>query len=209
MKDSLAALTGALLIAHASVSMAASTVDLSVKGSITPSACTPSISNNGLVDHGKISLQDLEPTGPTELPKAVLKLGVDCEGASLFALASVDNRASTPGPSSSWVMGRLTPTTWIGSYFLTMQNILTDDPAAYAIYSFDNGSTWLFNSEQDLPSSTLIAFGNQTSGIRAPVHLTNVSLDLLVESFIHSKTDIPTGTTIALDGSATFELRYL
>ena len=209
MKDSLAALVGALLIAHGAVVLAASSVDLSVKGAITPSACSPSLSNDGLVDYGKISVQDLNPTGVTELPKTFFKLAVNCEGPSLFGLASQDNRSSLAGPGASYVLGRISPTNWIGTYFLSMDNIVTDDPAAYPIYSVDNGSTWVYNPDRHVPTNTLSAFGNQSSGTRAPVPLKDVSLDLVVEPIIFPKSQLPAGETIPLDGSATFELRYL
>lgn len=209
MKDSLAALAGALLIAYGTVAMAASSVQLSVKGSITPSACTPSLSNGGLVDYGKISAQDLNPTGVTELPKALFKFAVNCEGLSLFGLNAQDNRSSAASPGAFFVMGRISPTNWVGSYFLSMENVVTDNPAAHPIYSTDNGSTWLYNPDKPIPANTLNAFGNSASGTRAPVPLTGVALDLVVQPFIYPKSLIPAGETIPLDGSATFELRYL
>lgn len=209
MKDSFAALTGALLIAYGTVALAASAVDLSVKGAIIPSACTPSLSNGGLVDYGKISTQDLDPTGVTELPKSLFKLAVNCEGPSVFALDAQDNRSSMAGPSASFVLGRTSATHWTATYFLTMENVSTDDPTAYPIYSLDNGSTWIYNSERQVPANTLSAFGNQSSGTRAPVPLSDVSLDLVIQPYIFPKSQLPAGETIPLDGSATFELRYL
>lgn len=209
MKASLAALIAALLIAHGTPALATSRVDLSVKGAITPSACTPSLSNDGLVDYGKISFQDLNPTGTTALPETTFKLAVNCEGASLFALQPQDNRSSLPGSAASFRLGIVSPTKWIGTYFLSMKNILPDDPSAYAIYSVDNGSSWLFNPDAMVPVNTLIAFGNQSSGERAPIPLKGVSLDLMVEPYIFPKNQIPVGETIALDGAATLELRYL
>nr|WP_314528577.1 DUF1120 domain-containing protein [uncultured Pseudomonas sp.] len=208
MKDFLAALAGALLIAHGTLALAATSTDLSLKGSITPSACTTGLSNNGLVDYGKISFHDLNETGVTELPETFFKLVVNCEGRSLFALDAYDNR-SPASPSNSFVMGRISPTKWIGTYFLTLHNIQLDDPSAYSIYSNDEGATWIYNPEGYVPAHTLIAFGNHTSGVGAPIPLKTVSLDLLVEPFIFPKNQIPAGATVALDGSTTFELRYL
>lgn len=209
MKDLLAALAGALLIAHGTHALAASSTDLSLKGSITPSACTTGLSNNGLVDYGKISFHDLNETGVTELPETFFKLVVNCEGRSLFALHTYDNRMLMQGVGASFVLGRISPTNWIGTYFLTMHNIQPDDPSAYSIYSTDKGSTWIFNPEGYVPAYTMIAFGNNSSGTRAPIPLKSVSLDLLVEPFIFPKNQIPAGATVALDGSATLELLYL
>jgi type 1 fimbria pilin len=47
---------------------AASTSDLSVKGSITPSACEPLISGGSVVDFGKISVGSPMPTNSPALP---------------------------------------------------------------------------------------------------------------------------------------------
>lgn len=208
MKASLAVLAGALLIASSPWASAASSVDLSVKGAITPSACTPSLSNDGLVDYGKISVQELSEQ-VTPLPPSTFKLAVNCEGASLFALATLDNRDAPSGGSASFILGRISPTKWVGTYYLTLQNIVTDDPQAYSIYSVDNGSTWRNNPLMTVPSYALIAFGNQLSGVPAPVPIKDASMDLMVEPYIFPKEQIPVGETIELDGFATFELRYL
>ena len=55
MKTCMPLLGGALLLALSNAVCAASSVDLTVKGLITPSACAPSLSSGGLVDHGKVA----------------------------------------------------------------------------------------------------------------------------------------------------------
>ncbi|PNA52870.1 hypothetical protein C1Y14_34105, partial [Pseudomonas sp. MPR-R5B] len=62
MKKPLAALATLVMLATSGAAVAASSVDLTVTGLITPTACTPSLSANGVVDHGKISAKDLSPT---------------------------------------------------------------------------------------------------------------------------------------------------
>ncbi|WP_256671205.1 DUF1120 domain-containing protein [Pseudomonas gelidaquae] len=57
MQASRVLISAALLLAGVSNVMAASSVDLGVVGVITPSACTPILSNNGVVDYGKISCE--------------------------------------------------------------------------------------------------------------------------------------------------------
>ena len=58
MKHMLSLMTMAIALAGGGQAMAASSVDLSIKGSITPAACTPTLSNGGVVMHGKISYSD-------------------------------------------------------------------------------------------------------------------------------------------------------
>jgi type 1 fimbria pilin len=66
MRNTRSLLIGVLL-ASAGNAIAASSVDLTVKGSITPSACTPLLSSGGVADFGKISVKDLRPDNPTYL----------------------------------------------------------------------------------------------------------------------------------------------
>ena len=88
------ALTASLLVASVNA-VAASSVDLTVKGLITPSACTPALSNSGSVDYGKISAKDLKLDNPTFLVMQALQLTVTCDAATLMALDANDNRAGS------------------------------------------------------------------------------------------------------------------
>lgn len=51
MKLTLNALATALLLSTSASALAASTVDLTVKGVITPNACTPGLSGGWVKDH--------------------------------------------------------------------------------------------------------------------------------------------------------------
>lgn len=59
MNTALKTLITALMLTSAGTAMAASSVDLSVRGLITPSACEPTLSSGGVYDIGKISAKDL------------------------------------------------------------------------------------------------------------------------------------------------------
>lgn len=208
MKASVAALTGLMLLAGCPWTLAASSLDLAVTGAITPSACMPNISQDGVVDYGKISMQDLNPTGTTSLPTATFKLGVNCEAASLFALYALDN--NQPSRSVYFAMGLIDPTNWIGNYGLQLENIVADVPNVVAIYSTDSGANWdAYTPGWKWGTHTLTAFGTGSVGQVVPTPIKEVSLDLLVDPVIFPKYLIPATETIALDGSATFELRYL
>lgn len=82
MKTSVSLLSSALLLAITSSAFAASSVDLTVKGLITPSACTPSLP--GDVDLGKIAAKDLYQDSYTPLEKKTLQLSVNCDAATLL-----------------------------------------------------------------------------------------------------------------------------
>ena len=207
MNISLAAFTAALLIGACPMAMAVSHVDLSVRGTITPSACTPTLSNGGLVDYGKISVQDLHPTSVTELPPTTFKLAVNCEGLTLFGLASRDNQTTLPGPATTYLLGWLSDRQWVGVYYLKLENVQSDHPTAHTIVSTDNGGSWRYLSPgSSWAANTLLALGKSDLG---PALIKDASMDLVVEPVIYPKNQLPVGESVPLDGSATFELRYL
>jgi len=100
-------------------------VDLTVRGIITPNACTPSLSSGGVIDHGKMSAKDLNATQITPLPKVNLQMTVTCDAPVVFALKATDNRAGS-GNASGFGLGRINGTQKLGSYSLTMSAPLAD-----------------------------------------------------------------------------------
>lgn len=84
MKLSSAVPLVALLYATASVALAASDTELAIKGSITPSACEPLVSSDGMVDFGKISVKQLNSDSYTPLPDERLLLNVHCDGPTFL-----------------------------------------------------------------------------------------------------------------------------
>jgi type 1 fimbria pilin len=95
MKTCSLALCALVLLGGAPHTLAASSVDLSVNGVITPTACTPLLSSNGVIDYGKISQQDLNVDKGTRLPVKQLQVSIGCNAASRFALRMRDNRDGT------------------------------------------------------------------------------------------------------------------
>lgn len=208
MNTSLALLAGALLASP--WVLAASSVDLAVTGAITPSACAPSISSGGVVDYGKISWHDLKPWQMTLLPKSTFRMAVSCEGSSLFALEALDNRLPSQSPSTFFVLGYINGSKWVGQYLLSVENVVTDDPTAIFMYSDDWGQDWHpYLPNWGWSARALIAMGKSSQGQLAPTPIKDLSMDLVVEPFLFGKDIVPGGETIPLDGSATFELRYL
>lgn len=205
MKDSLAALAGTLLIAHCTVALAASSVDLSVKGSITPSACTPSLSDGGKVEYGKISAKDLLVDDYTYLTPATLTLRVNCDADTLFALNAKDNRRGSAPHPQEYGLGWIDGDKKLGGYTLRLSNPVADTPV-YTLFSPDYGKTWVVN-----PSGTwmahdwLSAFGDTAT----PKALSNVTADLTISTSIVPSRNLPLTKDMRLDGSATLTVHYL
>lgn len=214
MNHSISAITGALLLLSVSHVSAASSVDLSVKGVITPSACVPALSQGGVADNGKVSIQDLTWGRATPLPGITLQLSVNCEASTLFAIKSHDNRQGSSaefgaGPSS-FGLGLVNGDTKIGWYTLKMNNSLADGVSRLVIESID-GQTWLSAPEgtQVWQPNWMRTFNSAGSLDATPLPMQTLETDLLIETWIAAKRYLPVGQEVPMDGSATLDIVYL
>lgn len=201
-----------LFLAGATQVMAASSVELNVGGLITPSACTPSLSNNGVVDHGRISVHDLEPWGRTQLPDATLTFQVTCQGTTLIAIKATDNRAGTAGymdwATSFFGVGLASNNKKVGWYALKMNNPTADDVAGALIESPD-GKTWVDAWDTVWQPNWMRAFNGASEGSHAPLPIKSFKADLVISTGINNKQSLPVGEEVPIDGSATLDVVYL
>lgn len=211
MNKSLNLVGAALLLASATSAFAASSVDLTVKGLITPSACTPGLSGNGVVDFGKISAKDLKPDSATRLADKTVQLTVSCEASTLFAIKPTDNRAgSSSSGNIAYGLGLINGNEKLGRYYLTFINPVSDIPLT-ALYSSDNGATWRehLDDEAAIPSQ-LYAFGNRGEDfVWAPQPLQNVMVGIALNTAIAPTNTLTLTSEVPMDGSTTLEVIYL
>lgn len=214
MKLLLSLITAAVVLANVGHVRAASSVDVSVKGSITPAACTPTLTNGGVVDHGKRSIKDLKPNSSTALPVATLQVNVNCSASTLFALKATDNRegtAANPGFVTSSYFGLgLFNDVKVGWYTLKMNSSLADGLPKAVIESND-GRTWMNapDGSQVWQPNWLRAFEGGSVGASTPLPVTNLDADIMVEAHIISGNLLPANQEIPIDGSATLDVVYL
>ena len=124
---------------------AASAVDLTVTGRVTPDACHIELTNDGTVDHGKIPAHSLNADEFTVLPIQTLDLRVQCARPMLFALVGIDERAdSSSAPDYFYGLGRNihVPEERLGSVALAYRNAVGDAQSMQVMASSDNGETW-------------------------------------------------------------------
>ncbi|AHC33798.1 MULTISPECIES: DUF1120 domain-containing protein [Pseudomonas] len=211
MKKPLAALATLVMLATSGAAVAASSVDLTVTGLITPTACTPSLSANGVVDHGKISAKDLSPTNWTALPPAVLKLAIACDAHTLFAVQATDNRAGSATAPTSFGLGFVNGTQKFGQYSLEYGNPVNGDGGPlYPILSRDGGLTWMNNEDASTGPLALAGFRDTRFGQLGPIPLKNVTADLMVITFFNPTNSWDMGQEeVEIDGLATLEVKYL
>jgi type 1 fimbria pilin len=211
MNKRLSLLTAALLLTGASSAFAASSTDLTVTGIITPTACTPSLANGGVVDYGKKSAKDLNPTLHTHLGVETIQLTVNCDASTQFALKASDNRegSTSISDSTTFGLGLINTNEKLGFYQLSFMNPVADTPVT-AMYSQNQGDTWSRLWDDDgISAAFLIAFGNRTGSVWTPDFLQNVTVDIAVNTHIAPANSLTLTDEVTLDGSATLQIEYL
>jgi len=205
MKKYFATLTASVLISMAPYALAASSTDLTVTGTITPSACTPSLSSGAVVDFGKISAKDLQPTAPTLIGEPTTQLSVSCDAPTTFALHAIDNRPNTT--VSGYFGVGLTPAgEKLGHYIPTISNVLADGQVATPIISPDQGATW---SPLDRIRADHYLSVSSPADTSAPITAKDLTMDLAIRTWILPANGLTLTGEVPIDGSATFEMKYL
>ncbi|QHF43328.1 hypothetical protein PspS35_05810 [Pseudomonas sp. S35] len=206
MKALLTTLTTSLLLLGSASTYAASTVDLTVKGLIVPSACTPNMSSGGIIDHGKISAKDLRPDNPTLIGSHVMTLVVVCDAPIQFALHSIDNRAGSSISSSDYGLGLINGTQKLGWYKLMLRNAVADGAQMQPIASSDGGNTWY---SEDLWDAGLYMALATLDDATQPASIKELVTELVVDTSIARTDGLDLSNEVTLDGSATLEVKYL
>lgn len=205
MKKYLAALSITTLIGMP-YAQAASSTDLTVTGTITPSACLPSLTGNGVVDFGKISAKDLNQTSNTRLEERTVSLSVKCDAATTFALKGIDNRLGSSDTNSMFGLGKINGTQNIGRYMLSMMSAIADGVAVQPIKSKDGQTGWhghLFWMPGDYASVGAMTDATQ------PINVQDLTMELVLDTYINRADGLDLTNEVTIDGSATLEMNYL
>lgn len=203
--------TFSLLLSLAPAVFAASNVDLTVRGTITPSVCTPLLGQGGLIDYGKIAARDLNPATFTRLPDANLPVDVNCEASTLFALKLTDNRAGTSATAPfGFGLGLINGSEKIGVFNVVLHTPLADNAPITQLQSLNDGLSWNVVEENvALPALRLAAFGNAASGMWAPIPIQALRVQMRVSTAIAPAQGLTLDHEVPLDGSATLDMIYL
>ncbi|MBC3300740.1 DUF1120 domain-containing protein [Pseudomonas sp. SWRI18] len=207
MNTSLKYLFALALLSGAGSAMAASSVDLTVKGLITPSACEPTLSSGGTYDIGKISAKDLNADTSTSVGEYTFQMTVTCDAATLMAIEPQDNR---PGSSSDddptrFGLGLINGTEKLGFLEMSLSSILADGVAGRGIASADGGLTW--TSERRLRNDSITSVADNTTLAPVPVGLLTADLNLFAS--IAPTSGLTLTNEVAIDGSVTLTVKYL
>ncbi|MGX5796834.1 DUF1120 domain-containing protein [Pseudomonas sp. E2-15] len=209
MKNLFALLSTTLLVTGASSVFAASSIDLTVQGLITPSACAPNLSSGGIIDHGKVAAKDLKLDNWTLLSKHSLQLEITCDAPTLLGLQGIDNQGNSHDPLNSYGLG-LVDGKKLGNYVLVFVNPTADGAPISVLESRDNGLTWRENFPGDIwPASYLASFGDRSTGNWAPTPVQHLTSELRVETLIAPTAGMNLTNEVPINGSATLEVKYL
>ena len=208
MKTPIKTLIAGCLIGSFSPAFAASTVDLTVKGLIVPSACMPSLSAN-TVDVGRVSVKDLNQDTRTFLTPTTLTLSVNCEASTLFAMKATDNRSDSAAAINELGIGKTAAGELIGGYWLMLSNATADTTAVQMIGSTNNGGSWFRFREDDAWGTTYLLSIAAVGAGSVPIPARDTQVALSIKPFIFPAKDVTIGEDTLIDGSATIEVRYL
>lgn len=207
MNKTLNSLFATLLIVGAGNAMAASSVDLTVKGLITPSACEPTLSKGGNVEIGKISAKDLKADEHTTLDDQVLELTVTCDGATLMAIEPKDNRAGSASEidSAAFGLGLVNGNEKLGYFAMILDAPVADGTELGPIVSRDGGLTW--TRLMFLINDGITSVANSTT--IAPVPVQSLVANLIIAPSIAPASGLTLTEEVPIDGSATLTVKYL
>lgn len=216
MQTSFIALAACAWVAMAASAQAASTVELTVGGLITPMACTPVLSAGGLIDFGKISQKDLNQATGTRLPLKSLTLTVSCNAPGRYALRMRDNRDGTAHVNSEiyYGLGLDSAGNKLGVYsvkFDPKQTVADALPVTYGTESTTGGMAWRTSNTNpiDIGSKSLLGFTDVVGSTAGPSAIQNLTSTLTLEAVINAKQNLDLSVETPMDGSATLEVVYL
>ena len=206
MKTTLTTLAAGVMLMSAAGAFAASTVDLTVKGLIVPSACTPNLSGGGVIDHGKISAKDLQTDKPTLIGTHVMTLAMICDSAISVALHSIDNRSGSSPSPTRYGLGLINTDQKLGWFTLMLRNAVADNVQVQPIASQDGGNTWYGETVWD--SGQFVSMASMSDDTQ-PVPMKELAVELVVSTSIAATDSLDLSNEVNLDGSATLEVKYL
>jgi len=209
-----------------SSAFAAETAVLKVTGTLTNAACTPELSNGGVVDYGSIQLGELSATAVNQLGDKKINLTINCSAATKVGFSSIDDRSesqaditvknATYGDQTIngylFGLGKTTGGVSIGAYsvFLDRDNVTADGAAVDGIYEQYLDGNWTSTTTRDtLQDENIRTMTVATKGSLEPLAFTTAVFPLITSVAIQDTTTLAITDDTKLDGQLTISLNYL
>lgn len=224
MRNSSKILAAAAAVAAIAASGAAQaqSVDVSVVGTIIPTACTPTLAGGGVVDFGKTSASTLNQTDFTLLKGKSVPFEIACDAPAKIALEFTDNRASSLVPGVvNGITGGLTDDNNfalgahsganVGGFTMapTRTTYVADGNQVWPIRSDGSGGWIRFNGKVSKAAGQLVSWSDVDADGSLPVAFQNLSGMIGVHVALNKGEDLPLENDVPLDGNATITLVYL
>ncbi|MDV0595203.1 DUF1120 domain-containing protein [bacterium BS0013] len=227
MKNVILATTLALSVSSALA--AEPTAVLKVKGTLTNAACTPELSNGGVVDYGFIRLGELSASANNQLGQKNIDLKINCTAATKVSWNMVDDRASsragitvdnalftggsvTPASASQiYGVGKTAGDVNIGNYamFVKLDSVTADGNAVDAVYQQNGSTTWIKSTNGSTQGDNYRDFTVAAMGSLEPLAFQTATFPMVTSLAIRDTTTLAITDDTPLDGQLTISLKYL
>ncbi|MGE1154553.1 DUF1120 domain-containing protein [Pseudomonas kitaguniensis] len=204
---------GSLLLLGANSAFALDRAELTVIGTIAPTACTPTFAGGGIVDYGLIPSSTLDPAVATVLATRSISYTIHCDAPISVGTSWTDERSgSSPIDNTSNFGLGMQGANKIGSYTLRQLTADATGDGASVNLVFRNGTTGAW-AQADASSSQL------NNGTRmqsyaplttlVPGAYTDFGGTIQVITSIAPTNTLDLTTAVTLDGLSTMTVRYL
>ncbi|MFP2271560.1 DUF1120 domain-containing protein [Enterobacter ludwigii] len=216
---------------------AGDTAVLKVKASLAGASCVPELSNNGVIDFGRIHIGDLSQTQATQLGEKGVMLTINCPTPTKVGWSIVDNRtdsnASTGsssnlkvknananggelrGAMSTFGLGKTHDGKNIGAYsiYTTPGDVTANgnnaEPIRTAVTAGAGVSRWQKANGGTIANKDLGLMSVAPAGKNDPMAVTSVSFPLNVSLAVENLKNLSLTEDTEFDGQATISVVYL
>ncbi|MBP0596593.1 DUF1120 domain-containing protein [Herbaspirillum sp. LeCh32-8] len=199
---------------------AASSVPMEVSVTMTPAACTPTLSGGGVADYGLMNAAILKPGQITALPAISMVFSVNCDAAAKFSVLVIDNRTASVVPglvamgSGNGALGDdynfglgSSAGRSVGGYSIRfVTGSYTGDYQPALLMSSPDGLNWTSAANNAVSKRLQYSWG--TGGATTEAYRA-LSGSLSVQPYVNKPENLSLSNDVVLDGSATLELHYL
>jgi len=218
------------LLATTSTSVMAESIDVRVIGTITPTACTPSITGGGTIDYGSISPKSLKKDVFNYLEVKSVDFAITCDAPAKVALQAraVKGANAVGADGRLWSVARDIPlfggvydahglgltsdNKGIGGFGLRFETntIIADSNKVDSIIQ-DGNTPWVKSPDGSLIKGAGIKrlYSWSKAGEVNPVAFTTLTGTLNVQAYINKTSELDLTKPVRLDGVTTLELVYL
>lgn len=191
--------------------------ELTLRARFVPVACTPHLSNGGVVDYGTLLAKDLSATSENPLPTKTLAFAVSCDAPTPFALRMHDNRdGSATGGTDETAYGLDLDASQnkIGRFYLSIDPAdFTGDalPTLYRTDSTSGGVAWSSASARQIPmaSHSILGFTHIAGSTAGPVAIQTLAGTVRIKAYIAPLQSLDLRNVVYINGSGTLEIIYL